>query len=209
MNATGPTLNTSQAAILSVLAKSPTGMTADQIKSRVGNRIGVNADTLGPATLLLAEEGYPDSLHGKGLVRAGKLEGGETIYRITTEGKEYAQIVKYRRPVQDKHKIPSEILDPAVLKVKSTRTYVFERYTDEDIDAIKTLLGDEWDHISRQDVKEQIVTRRKVGAYSDPEQKGRKAAKAAIAAFGPEGSVQANLLTPEVIRRLNAIIHGE
>jgi len=197
-------INSSQALILKVLAKAPGGLSYEEIKAKVGEGVAVNSGTIGPVHLSVLSN-YPDSLHALGLVKVDKGEGECTKFFATIKGVKLATKVSARHSCRNGSRIPPDKLDKAVLQVRPTKTYGLELFTDSDINEVKALLGEEWKHIKADEVRIQICNRRKQGAYANPEDKAKKAAQAALRAFGPEGKIKAKLLSPESVKALEKL----
>jgi len=167
----GEKLNGSQVLILKALAKAgPAGMTRRQLK-RVAP---VNSDNLGPVHVESLEN-HPKSLIARGLVVVEEEDDGTKsvpVYRITAKGLEYAKTLKAlpRLTRLTYEKIPPKILDPAIRQVKEKRTYGLEQFTDMDLREILKLCGPKYADVPLDSLRQQIVNRRKRGAFaSKPE----------------------------------------
>lgn len=185
-------LTPSQVKILKVLAGSEAGLTAEEI-SLYGKGLPVNTITIGPA---FGETGsYPQSLRAREMVYPEKYEGEEVRWFITAKGKK-ASSFKARK-IGPENKVPPEILDPLVILFKKTRTYGLEQYTQDDIEELRSKLPEEYHEADVTDLWNQILARRKQGAFADPSEKRTKALERLIREFGPEGTVIPEFLTED------------
>ena len=164
-------LTVSQIRTLQALVKAPRGLTRAQIAQR--GKTSVSAQQLGPAYQEDAwdpkytTKGGPKSLVQLGLVRALQdgSDGLDTIrYTITPAGKT-AATSHFVRDHRDKPQVPAKALDQAVVTTRAPRAYGFEEYSHEDLAAVRALLGPRWHDLDLEDLRRQIVNRRKQGAY--------------------------------------------
>jgi hypothetical protein len=79
-----------------------------------------------------------------------------------------AAVSKYptRSPASKGSRVPPRVLDRAVVPVKATRAYVFERFTQGDWDEVRSRLPDKYRWLSNEQLMQQACNRRKKGAYS-------------------------------------------
>jgi len=189
-------LTASQVIILNVLAKASTGLTASQI-SYAGKGVPVNANTIGP----VFGEGHPDSLRGRGLVVCEKQEEEDVHWSITEKGRKMAGMKAQR--IGPGKRVPNEVLDPVVLMFKKRRTYGLERYTDDDILDLRTQLPKDYRDVDPKDLWNQILARRKQGAFADPDEKIRKALEKVLREFGPNGTMIEDFLTEDQVQQLH------
>lgn len=156
-------LSNSQVLILKCLSRNPNGLTREQINEKTG--VVCDLDTLGP----VYEEslmGHRDCLYSYGLVVPEKDEPGvPTVFRITQKGEEAAELYRARE-TGAKLKVDPKALDKAVLKIRALRTYGLELFTDDDVKEVRALLPDDFQGVSLTDLRQQIVNRRKQGAYA-------------------------------------------
>jgi hypothetical protein len=195
-------LNQSQVLILKFLAKHPDGVSAEKISTALGDGIAVNAETLGPVFRETAEN-HPTSLIGLGLARS-KKEDKETVYLPTPKGVTLSAKVSAREP-NGHEKIPNKELDRAVIAVKDFKAYGFELYTKNDLEEVRTHLTKKYPKIGDDALRLLICNRRKQGAFTDPAEKVKRAAKATLVAFGPDGVIKKGLLAKETVTKLEAL----
>lgn len=198
-------LTPSQVVILNVLGKSAVPLSAGEI-SLEGGRVPVNVQTIGP---VFDEHlsNYPNSLRGRGLVRPEKYEGDDVRWEITTKGKQYTTVKAQK--IGPGKRVPNEVLDPVVLKFKKRRTYGLERYTEDDICDLRTQLPKQYWDVDVTDLWNQILARRKQGAFADPNEKRRKALERVIREFGPNGTMIAEFLTEDQLGTLYVELGSE
>lgn len=110
-----------------------------------------------------------DSLIGQGLV-AAKIDPDEdaVVLSLTKEGVRAAKTYSTNAKIAKSDRIPSEILDPAVLRIKPLRAYAFEQYTPVDFQMVRAACGKAYGHVSDDSLQRQMQTRRKIGAYASP-----------------------------------------
>lgn len=203
-------INPSQTFILQALAKASDGLTKAEIEKKTG--VSASTGNLGPVDLhgnLSAREQYKDSLRSLGYIKVHLEEtadGEIARYHITSKGRKLAESCVAKRRVKEENKIPPYILDKAVLAIRSTRVYGLEDYTDADIKEIRESAGEQYASISVDDIRRQIVNRRKVGAFADPQEKANRLIKMALNAFGNEGTVIKGFLTEEQVYKLSKML---
>lgn len=194
-------LTNSQVIILQQLADNPdTGLTSDELGEM---SLPVNAQTTGPIYREMLDR-YPNSLYGRGLAEPSRQEGERVCWFITDKGKKVALTFKARMrgPVV---KVPKEVLDPLVLKFKDTIAYGLEHYDEDDLAALRKTLPQQYREVALDDLKDQILARRKQGAFADPEEAKRKAARKVIKEFGPYGTIIKEFLTEDQMSQLYAL----
>lgn len=202
-----PPLSVAQVRILrAIVAAGDSGLTRTQIQEETGCTLSGN---LGSA---YAE----DASNNEGTLIGHKLVSGiQTLddedmrstarFVATSKGKRASEFFMVRDRPDQSNRIPPKKLDPVVRSFKQQRTYSFEVYTDEDIQEIRSLLGEEWSHVPLASLREQMMNRRKVGAYADPDERNRRAVEAAIRQFGPEGTIYP-VLTDEQVSEMRAFL---
>lgn len=152
------------------------------------------------------EAANPDSLEARGYVKRQEMSGEEgegrgILWAITASGRKMADKLVLR--VRDNgEKVPAGMLDKAVLRVKGTRHYGLELFTEEDMATVRSLLSDKYADVPLDGLRQQMVNRRKQGAYANPLEKQRKAMERAIREFGPEGTVIEGLLSAKQVNAL-------
>lgn len=110
-----------------------------------------------------------ESLIGQGLVAAKiDIDRDCVMLSLTKNGQKAAQSYSTNARISKKDRIPSGILDPAVLKIKPLRAYGFEQYTPDDLQLVRTACGKAYAHVSNDSLQRQMQTRRKIGAYAPP-----------------------------------------
>lgn len=93
-------------------------------------------------------------------------EGTTVYYRLTPIGKKAAEYYEIRD--RGKYvKVPADILNNAVKGIRSNRVYGIERFTSDDLDAVRMSLPSQYVMIPLEDLRQQIVNQRKQGAYAD------------------------------------------
>jgi DNA-binding MarR family transcriptional regulator len=117
-----------------------------------------------------------DRTHGrKSLLSLGmvsvtrdQVDGKTTIiiYSLTSKGRDAASKYEVRDKVPREYRIPGVLLDPATVAVKKLRTYGLELFTDEDIRQVLERLPREYHDVPLDSVRQQIVNRRKQGAFT-------------------------------------------
>ncbi len=156
-------LTNSQVLILKCLSRNPNGLSRDQINEKTG--VVSDSDTLGP----IYEENlvsHPDSLYAYGLVIPAKeTPDTPTVFKLTARGETAAE--SYAARVRGaKIKVESKLLDKAVMKVRALKTYGLELFTEDDVKEIRALLPEDYQSVTVPDLRQQIVNRRKQGAYA-------------------------------------------
>ena len=166
MTETKPRLHSSQVLILQALDRSRNGMSGEEVTEATGITLtGVNIGPIYHETL----EGYPNSLYGRGLVvpqvDPESLKTRITWF-ITSKGQKLARsYVTREKPCGVK--VPVAMLDPIVMDFKNNRTYQMELYTNADLKKIRESLSEEYRSLDLDCLKQQIVNRRKTGAYAE------------------------------------------
>lgn len=158
-------LSPRQVKALKTLARNPNGMTRPQLERAIGTTIG--SDVIGP---VYSEDLhlYPESLYARSLVYCMRDEDDEnTRWLITSQGKKVANTTVTRDLTAAV--VPPEILDPIVIEFRSTRTYSIELYTEQDMQEIRSKLGNAYAEVSINDLRQQIINRRKMGKYKTTE----------------------------------------
>jgi hypothetical protein len=192
-------LNSSQVLILQAMAQHRQPMTAREIEERSG--APASADNLGPVYQdSVRGDRYTTSLLGLGYVDSQRLEGEPVTWFLTSAGRKAARVYRTRRR-GDFVRVPPDVLDPVVRNFKKTRIYGFEVYTEDDLSAIRQTLGDDYHGIPLEELRDQIVCRRKQGAFADKSEKTRRAVDRVIREFGPHGTIL-SLLTESQLEDL-------
>jgi len=155
-------LTSTQIIFLQALAKAPRGLTVRQLRDKTS--LSPSSQSLGPLYVETAEH-YPRSLIGQGLVRAEEYQEDENRFFATPSGIKAARIYTARHRLNNKSFIPPKILDPAVVKIKATKSYGLELFTDDDVAEVRALLGPKYKSVPIDDLRWRIVNRRKQGAY--------------------------------------------
>lgn len=152
------TMSPTQVKILHALNKG-NPLSRSELEQAVGTTIGT--ETIGP---IYAEDIYnhPDSLCGMGYVTPYNDEDGLRWY-ITAEGAKVASRMRTRKATSAV--VPGDILDPVVIAFRPTRTYGIELYTEDDIKVVRSRLPHIYSGVSLDDLRQQIVNRRKMGKY--------------------------------------------
>lgn len=196
-------LNDSQVLILQALAKCEVGTGLNKVAlAKTG--AAINCGNLGPVFKQVLAN-YPDSLYGLGLVKPTQHPDEELVWEATAKGRAVAD--RYRaRKVTGGAKVPGAVLDPVVKKFLPTRTYGLELYTDDDLKEIRALLGDDFATLPLTALRQQIVNRRKQGAFSSKEDRTRASVTRALKEFGTNGTVVDGLLTDAQIERLEGLL---
>lgn len=201
-------INSSQVLILQALTRAGVnGVETSVLQKAAG--VPVNSGNIGPA-FTEALEHYPDSLRARGLVYCEKMEGERVKWFITKKGIAIATEFKGRK-IGPKRKVPNSLLDKVVMEFKKTRAYGLEYYTEEDLSAIRSALGEEYSDVDCQpqgDLHSQILARRKQGAFSDKDEKRRKQLQKLYREFGPNGTVIDGFLYEEQVSQLLEMIGG-
>ena len=177
--------------------------------------VPVNSGNIGPAFTEVLDN-YPDSLRARALVYCERMEGERVRWYITKEGVKIATGYKGRK-IGPKRKVPNTILDPVVMKFKDTRAYGLEQYTENDLQALREALPDEYHDVgvvrppdgSLSDLHNQILARRKQGAYGDKDEKRKKQLQKLYREFGPNGTVIEGFLYEEQVSQLLELLGGE
>lgn len=203
-------LNASQVHILQTLRKSNDGLTRAQLQNKCPEGTSVTPGNLGTAE---PSDNHVDSLKSLGLVKpvssrgAGLTEEDErdlVVWRITPKGEKLAEKLVTRKRGSSV-RVPAGKLDPAVKRLKALRTYGLELFTDSDLKELREGLGTEYAEVPLTELRQQIVNRRKQGAFADPQDKIRTATREVIRRCGPEGTLIANLLTPDQLKKLEKL----
>lgn len=199
-------LNASQVLILQTLVRFPRGLSTKSLALKSG--AAVNSGNIGPV-FRAALGNYPDCLYARKYVLPEKSdeEDGTIIWKITPAGKAVSN--KYKiMPARSAIQVPARILDEAAKAFMATRTYGLDVYTDDDLSEIRASLDEEYHDIPLDDLKQQIVNRRKQGAFADPYEKKRKCIEKAIREFGPRGSI-AKVLTEQQVADMLKLMDAE
>lgn len=214
---TATQLNASQVLILQTLARvTPRRLSTSELADR--SAAVCSAGNLGPVIRTSLDgdradtrtaEDYPDSLYALGLVKPYASEGEYTTWGLTSKGMAAAERYIARGVSARGLGIPHKILDPLIKKMKTVRTYGLNQWTNDDVKELRDQLPEEYQDVTVEVLRTKIVQRRQAGAFADPDAKPRNAAKATLKAFGPDGEIEAGLLTDTVIARLNAILNAE
>lgn len=141
------------------------GLTKGQIQNIA--KVPCTMDNLGPANLETVKN-HPKCLWARGYVSAISVQEGiraVTVYRITDEGIKVVRSIRTKRYSTFYGRIPDEVLDPVVIAYTRTATYGHDNFKEKDIERIKQKLPKEYWVIPWEEVKAQIVGRRKAGAY--------------------------------------------
>ena len=209
------TLNTSQVHILQTLRKSDDGLTRAQLASKCPEGTAVTPANLGTAE---TSDNHVDSLKSLGLVKlissrgAGLTEEDERdliVWRITPKGEKLATSIKAKGVSARGVSIPPKVLDPIIKRMRPLRTYGLNQWTDADVLELRGHLPEEYQSVTVDTLRTKIVGRRQAGAFADPTERPRKAARASLAAFGPNGSIQAGLLPAKVVADLEKFINAK
>ncbi len=194
-----PKLNGSQVLILQALADAKKPLTRAELVEKVGHGVAVS-----PANLSSTTE--PASLSSRGMLTASEGEDGSVKFGVSAKGAKFAGQMVARRQGANGDKVPPGKLDPAVKRVKASRTYGLELLTEADLTEIRTALGDKYAEVPLDSLRQQVVNRRKQGAFSDPADRNRRAAESALRAFGPGGAVRDGLLPTATVKSLREIV---
>lgn len=124
----------------------------------------MSAETLGPVTHEVIDN-YPDSLVALGFVYVNQVSPTETLFALTTKGANSADMYSYRRRNANGNKVPPSILDRTVKSVRNLKPYGLELFTDDDIKEIREKLPEDFHNVPIAGLRQQIVNRRKVGAF--------------------------------------------
>ena len=196
-----PNLSDTQIVILQGM-KLKRPYTREQLSEVMG--FTANGTNLGP-TYNESRENQPNSLVSRGMVRVmqDEIRGKKVIlYTITKTGVAAAKRLTVQQKSNEK-KVPPSLLDPVVKEMQSTRNYGLERFTDDDIDKIRVALGDKYKTVSITGLKQQIVNRRKQGAYASETARKIRAYKRLEREFGAEGTIDPGFLTGKMILRID------
>lgn len=204
-------VNASQMLILQALTKChPNGLTRQEIEKRTG--ASATPFNLGPVDIdgnLMHREEYKLSLRTLGYLRVQLEEEADGMvprYYATTKGRKLTEKFISKAPIKVKDKIPYDLIDPIVLKMKPTRVYGIDNYTESDLKEIRDALGEGYEKLPLNDIYRQIVNRRKLGVYSDPQNKVKILAKKVLAAIGDEGTLIKGLLTPDQVKAITKVM---
>lgn len=165
------TLTNSQVLILKTLLRNPNGLTREQITEKA--QCVVDNTTLGPVYDETLDK-HPGSLTSLRLVLRKKFTPDTpVIYLLSEPGKRAAQMYSARR-IGAKDKVPAEVLNPVVLKIRPFKPYGIENFTDDDVKEIRAKLPEEHQEVTIDSLRRQIMNQRKIGAYktdrySEPE----------------------------------------
>lgn len=195
-----PLVNSTQVAILRLLMRHPNGLT----RSDISRHYSASYMNLGPSYQdSLSNPDYSRSLYALGLVKpAQDYTNGPVNWVVTPKG---AWVASAFQGTNKGIKVPHEILDPLVMNVLKARTYSVDYFTSEDIDEVRKSLPQKFKEIEVDQLRQQIITRRKLGAYTKhrkPRDKAKLAVARLIREFGPEGDIL-SLLTPAQLRQLD------
>lgn len=155
-------LTNSQVMILKTLARNSNGLTREDLAEKSG--VVCDTDVLGP---VLREQimYHEDSLVAYGLVQAVKeSHESPTVFVLTIEGEEASERYSGRK-TGAKLKVDHKALDQAVLSIRNLKAYGLELFTDDDVKEVREMLPEEFQAVTLTDLKQQIVNRRKQGAY--------------------------------------------
>lgn len=201
-------LSGAQVIILQELAKHPNGLETQLLAQ--ATKVPVSSATIGPAFTNLLKD-YPESLRGRDLAYCEKMEGEKVKWYLTAEGEQIARTFKGRK-IGPTKKVPNKVLDPAVMKFKTTRAYGLEQYKEDDLTALRSALPKEYQDVDVAqlgDLHNQILARRKQGAFSDPEEKRRKQLQKLYREFGPNGTVIEGFLYEDQAAQLLSMLGGD
>lgn len=203
MSTTAIQLNRSQITILQALCKlrPSQSMTKAQLAEAAPDAAITNAN-LGVSK----RDAGPDSLYALGYVAAEQhdVDGRMTVmYRATPKGRSIA--ARLRNLTRSSPKVPTDLLDKALVAFRPLRSYGIDAYTEDDVEEIRRMIGPAADGVSVDDFRQQMANRRKQGVFADPTDKVKRAARSALEAFGPEGWVQPNLLDDVAVQSLQRI----
>lgn len=173
--------------------------------SNVTEVLGYTLDTLGreevdqsPGSLMalhyVHEEKYTD-------VDSGRQE---RTYELTGEGKSAVDAYKVAPRRLAHQRVEKGILDECVLRMRPTRSYGIECWTTDDLTELRDMLGDGYEDIDLIDLRKQVENRRKQGAFAPPGKKEISSLEKLLREFGDSGTVIAELLTPEQVKRVKA-----
>lgn len=156
------TLTNSQVIILKTLLRNPNGLTREQIAEKA--QVVVDNSTLGPVYDETLDK-HPESLTSLRLVlRKRYTPDSPVLYILSEPGKRLAdKYTSRRRGAKDKVE-PTE-LNKVVLKVRPFKTYGIENFTDDDIKEIRNQLPEEYQAVTIDSLRRQIMNQRKIGAY--------------------------------------------
>lgn len=156
-------LTNSQVRILHCLSRNSDGLTREQIAEKTG--VVVDAGTLGPVydeTL----DSHPESLRSLRLVKIEKYSpDSPTLFVLTQAGVTAAEAYSSRK-IGAKVKVDPKALDKAVKTVRLLKPYGLELFTEDDVKEVRALLPPEFQEVTVPDLRQQIVNRRKQGAYA-------------------------------------------
>lgn len=155
-------LTNSQVIILKTLARNPNGLTREQIDEKA--QCVVDNTTLGPVYEETLDK-HPESLTSLRLVLRKKLTPDmPVLYFLSESGKKAAQLYSARKRGA-KDKVPADVLNPIVLRIRPLKPYSDEYYTDDDLKEIRDMLPEEYQDTPLESLKRQIRNQRKQGAY--------------------------------------------
>lgn len=209
-------LNASQVGILQLLARYEDGLTRAQLEAKAPEGVSLSPGNLGPSrkeTLEGDTEGtYSTSLFALGYVRPAvepdDAGNDTTRWHITPKGEKIAGKVKHKHASSRGVKIPHSKLDPLIQRMRATRIYGLEQWSDADLRELRDQLPEEYRDTPLDVLRTKCAGRRKAGAFADPSERIRKAAQAAISAFGRDGKLAKGVLTAEVESRLRKLVDG-
>lgn len=157
-------LTNSQVLILKTLARNANGLTREEIAEKSG--VVVDNTTLGPVYSETCAN-HPESLVALRLVRVEKISpDAPTMYKLTPGGENAAKAYSARkRGTPDK--VDPKTLDKVVLRIKPLKPYGIENFTDDDLKQVRAELPEEDREVTIPSLRNQILNRRKQGAYKE------------------------------------------
>lgn len=156
-------LTNSQVLILKTLARNPNGLTREMLLEKSG--VVCDNATLGPVYQEGIEK-HSESLVAYRLVKVEKRSPTDpTLFKLTAGGVQAAGSYSARKRGQT-DKVPPEELDPVVLSIRALKPYGLELFTDDDLKEIREQLPEEHREVTLTSLRQQIVNRRKQGAYA-------------------------------------------
>lgn len=159
-------LTNSQVLILKTLLRNPNGLTRESLAEKSG--VVVDNTTLGPV-LQETLSAHPECLVAYRFVKVEKISpDAPTLYKLTPGGTQAANSYSARkRGATDK--VDPDSLDKAVLSIRALKPYGLELFTEEDVKEVRALLPEGEQEVTVPSLRQQIVNRRKQGAYSNNE----------------------------------------
>lgn len=157
-------LTNSQVVILKTLLRNPNGLTREALADKSG--VVVDNETLGPVYQETLTN-HPDSLVAYRLVKVEKIDPtAPTLYKLTGGGIQAASMYSARkRGATDK--VDPKALDKAVQSIRALKPYGLELFTEDDVKEVRELLPESEREVTVPSLRQQIVNRRKQGAYAD------------------------------------------